>query len=145
MHPFITIADRAARQAGKIILDGLERLDRLYKQHKTENRGIVTQIDRQAEKLIIEVIQEAYPRHGILAEESGAIEGDSYTWIIDPLDGTCNFIHDFPHFAVSIAVKNQEKNCIDFALTYDPLRQETFTAERGRGAFLNNARRFPRR
>jgi myo-inositol-1(or 4)-monophosphatase len=145
MHPFLTIADRAARQAGKIILAGLERLDRIRMQQKDENRGVVTEIDLHAEKVIIDTIKDAYPKHGIFAEETGSIQGDSYTWIIDPLDGTCNFIHDFPHFAVSIAVKNQEKNCVEYALIYDPLRQETFTAERGRGAYLSNAQRFPRR
>jgi myo-inositol-1(or 4)-monophosphatase len=144
MHPFLNIADRAARQAGKIILDGLDRLDRIRKQHK-ENRSIVTEIDLRAEKVIIETIRDAYPRHGFLAEENGAIEGKDYTWIIDPLDGTSNFIHDFPHFAVSIAIKNQEKNSIEYALVYDPLRQETFTATRGQGAYLNNTQRFTRR
>lgn len=137
MHPFLNIADRAARQAGKIILDGLDRIDRIRTQHK-ENRSIVTDIDLQAEKIIIEMIQTAYPNHAILAEEKGAIDGKDYTWIIDPLDGTSNFIHDFPHFAVSIAIKNQQKNSIEYALVYDPLRQETFTATRGQGAYLNN-------
>jgi myo-inositol-1(or 4)-monophosphatase len=144
MHPFLNIADRAARQAGKIILDGLDRVDRIRMQHK-ENRSIVTEIDLQAEKVIIEMIREAYPNHGILAEENGAIDGKGYTWIIDPLDGTSNFIHNFPHFAVSIAIKNQEKNSIEYALVYDPLRQETFTATRGQGAYLNNTQRFTRR
>ncbi len=145
MHPFLTIANRAARQAGKIILDGLERLDRVRKRQKNENRGVVTEIDVHAENVIIDTIRDAYPQHGILAEESGLIEGNGYTWIIDPLDGTCNFIHDFPHFAVSIAVKNQAKNRIEYALIYDPLRQEVFSAERGCGAYLNASQRFPRR
>ncbi|MES2997994.1 MAG: inositol monophosphatase family protein [Pseudomonadota bacterium] len=145
MHPFLTTADRAARQAGRIILTGLERLDRIRKQQKNGNRGIVTEIDLQAEKAIIATIKGAYPDHGIFSEESDPIKGAHYTWIIDPLDGTCNFIHDFPHFAVSIAIKNQEKNCIEYALIYDPLRQETFTAARGCGAYLNNTQRFPRR
>lgn len=145
MHPFLNIADRAARQAGKIILDGLNRLELIRKQHKKENRGIVTEIDIRAEKAIIHTIQDAYPHHGILAEEYGVIEGKDYLWIIDPLDGTSNFIHDFPHFAVSIAVKNQQKGSIEHALIFDPLRQETFTATRGQGAYLNNTQRFPRR
>jgi len=145
MHPFLTIADRAARQAGKIILNGLERLDRIHKQRKNENRGIVTEIDLHAEKTIIDIIRDVYPQHGIFSEETGSIAGNHYTWIIDPLDGTCNFIHDFPHFAVSIAIKNQDKNRVEYALVYDPLRQETFTAERGCGAYLNNTQRFPRR
>jgi myo-inositol-1(or 4)-monophosphatase len=145
MHPFLNIADRAARQAGKIILDGLNRLELIHKQQKKENRGIVTEIDIRAEKAIINLIQEAYPQHGFLTEEHGIIEGKDYTWIIDPLDGTSNFIHDFPHFAVSIAIKNQQKGNIEHALIYDPLRQETFTATRGQGAYLNNTQRFPRR
>lgn len=145
MHPFLNIADRAARQAGKIILDGLNRLDRIRLHKKEDNRGIVTEIDLRAEKAIIEIIQEAYPRHGIMAEESSSIDGTDYLWIIDPLDGTSNFIHDFPHFAISIAIKNQEKNKIEYALVYDPLRQETFSATRGQGAYLNNTQRFTRR
>lgn len=145
MHPFLNIADRAARQAGKIILDGLNCLDRIRSHRKNDNRGIVTEVDLRAEKSIIDIIQEAYPRHGILAEERGPIDGKDYLWIIDPLDGTSNFIHDFPHFAVSIAVKSQEKNQIEYALVYDPLRQETFSATRGQGAYLNNTQRFTRR
>lgn len=145
MHPFLNIADRAARLAGKTILDGLNRLDRLRMQHKQDNRGVVTEIDLKAEKIIITTIQEAYPSHGIIAEESEPIEGEKYTWIIDPLDGTCNYVHDFPHFAISIAIKNDEKDYIEHALIYDPLRQETFTATRGQGAYLANTQRFTRR
>lgn len=145
MHPFLNIADRAARHAGKVILDGLSRLDRVRTQKKAGDSGFVTEIDLRAEKAIIDIIREAYPRHGILAEEGGIFEGTDYLWIIDPLDGTSNFIHDFPHFAVSIAIKNQEKNRIEYALVYDPLRQETFSASRGQGAYLNNTQRFTRR
>ena len=145
MHPFLNIADRAARLAGKTILDGLNRLDRLRTQQKQDNRGVVTEVDLKAEKIIIATIQDAYPSHGILAEESEPINGDSYTWIIDPLDGTSNYVHDFPHFAISIAIKNNEKNRIEHALIYDPLRQETFTATRGQGAYLDNTQRYTRR
>jgi myo-inositol-1(or 4)-monophosphatase len=145
MHPFLNIADRAARLAGKTILDGLNRLDRLRMQQKQDNRGVVTEIDLKAEKIIISTIQDAYPNHGIIAEEIEPINGDKYTWIIDPLDGTCNYVHDFPHFAVSIAIKNNEKNYIEHALIYDPLRQETFTATRGQGAYLDNTQRYTRR
>lgn len=145
MHPFLNVADRAARLAGKTILDGLNRLDRLRMQQKQDNCGVVTEIDLKAEKIIIATIQEAYPNHGIFAEESTPINGDKYTWIIDPLDGTCNFVHDFPHFSISIAIKNNEKDRIEHALIYDPLRQETFTATRGQGAYLNNTQRFTRR
>ncbi|MDQ8039698.1 MAG: inositol monophosphatase family protein [Rickettsiella sp.] len=144
MPPLLNIADAAARSAGKIILDGLKRLDFIRSKQK-ENRSIVTEIDLQAEKAIINKIQESYPYHAILAEERGAIDGKDYTWLIDPLDGTSNFIHDFPHFSVSIAIKNQAKNYIEHALVFDPLRQETFTATRGKGAYLNNTQRFSRR
>jgi myo-inositol-1(or 4)-monophosphatase len=145
MHPFLNIADRAARLAGKTILDGLNRLDRLRLQHKQDNRGLVTEVDLKAEKIIIATVHEAYPHHGIIAEESAPIHGHKYTWIIDPLDGTCNYVHDFPHFAISIAIKNDEKDYIEHALIYDPLRQETFTATRGQGAYLDNTQRFTRR
>lgn len=145
MHPFLTIADRAARQAGKIILEGLERLDRVQAQQKKENRGVVTEIDKRAEHAIISIVRDAYSHHGIFAEESEPTTGKEYTWIIDPLDGTSNFIHDFPHFAVNIAIRNEEKGFIEHALTYDPLRQETFIATRGQGAFLMTAQRFMRR
>jgi myo-inositol-1(or 4)-monophosphatase len=145
MHPFLNIADRAARMAGKTILDGLKRLDRIRMQEKQDNRGVVTEIDLKAESIIIDTIREAYPRHGIVAEESNPIDGEGYIWIIDPLDGTSNYIHDFPHFAVSIAIKNKEKDRIEHALIYDPLRQETFTSTRGQGAYLDNTQRFTRR
>ncbi len=145
MHPFLKIANRAARLAGKAILDGLSRLDRLRMQEKLDNRGVVTEVDLKAEKIIITTIREAYPHHGILAEESEPLDGENYTWIIDPLDGTCNYVHDFPHFAISIAIKNNDKNHIEHALIYDPLRQETFTATRGQGAYLDNTQRFTRR
>lgn len=137
MHPFLNIADRAARSAGKIIVSALERLDTLTLTEKQHN-DFVTEIDVQAETKIIDIIRKNYPYHGILAEESGAIAGEETTWIIDPLDGTKNFIHGFPHFAVSIAV--EQKGRIEHALTYDPIRHETFTASRGHGAHLNNRR-----
>lgn len=145
MHHFLNIANRAARLAGNIILDGLKRLDRIRLQEKQDNRGFVTEIDLKAERIIVETIQSAYPHHGILAEESDPIDGTDYLWIIDPLDGTSNYIHDFPHFAISIAVKSIEKNRIEHALLYDPVHQETFIASRGQGAYLNNTQRFTRR
>lgn len=138
MHPLINIANTAARNAGKVIIRSLERLDTIQVTSKG-NKDFVTEIDKQAEKIIVDTIRKSYPHHAILAEESG-ISSDEHdiTWIIDPLDGTKNFIHGFPHFSVSIAVKNKDR--IEHGLIYDPIRQETFTASRGAGAQLNNRR-----
>lgn len=137
MHPLINIANRAARSAGNIITRSLERLDTLKVTEKQYN-DFVTEIDKKAEQVIIEAIHKVYPNHSILAEESGKTEGNDITWIIDPLDGTTNYIHGFPHFAVSIAIQNKDR--IEHGLIYDPVRQETFTASRGEGAQLNNYR-----
>lgn len=138
MHPFINIANTAARNAGKVILRALERLDTIQVTPKG-HKDFVTEIDKQAEKIIVDTIRKLYPNHAILAEESGtSAEEHDITWIIDPLDGTKNFMHGFPHFAVSIAIKNKDR--IEHGLIYDPIRQETFTASRGSGAQLNNRR-----
>ena len=134
MHPFINIATIAARKAGDIIVQSLDRLDTVKIYEKSTN-DFVTDIDKAAEQEIIYQIRKAYPDHGILAEESGLEHKDEFLWIIDPLDGTRNFMQGFPHFCVSIAVK--EKNHIEHAVIYDPIRQELFTASRGRGATLN--------
>jgi len=140
MHPFINIATRAARSAGSQIIRAIERLDAIQFSEKQQN-DFVSEIDLQAEKTIIEIIRKNYPYHGILAEESGSLPGDNpeeTIWIIDPLDGTTNFMHGFPHFCVSIAI--QQKGRIEHGLIYDPVRQEYFTASRGGGAQLNNRR-----
>lgn len=137
MHPMLNIAVRAARNAGNIIARSVDRLDQLNITTKSDN-DFVSEVDRQAEQEIIHTIRKAYPRHGILAEESGSQEGDEYVWIIDPLDGTTNFLHGFPQFAVSIALKH--KGRLEQAVIYDPLRQELFTASRGSGAQLNDRR-----
>lgn len=139
MHPFLNIADRAARDAGKVIMRAFERLDTIKTTEKQHN-DFVTNIDQQAEQIIVEAIRKAYPNHAILAEESGASEAgnNDITWIIDPIDGTANFIHGFPQFAVSIAIKNKER--IEHGLIYDPVKQEVFTASHGEGAQLNNRR-----
>ena len=137
MHPTLNIAVRAARNAGNIIVRAMEHIERLNITEKSEN-DFVTEVDKAAEKEIIRTIHNAYPSHAIMAEESG-IQGDSdFQWIIDPLDGTTNYLHGFPQFAVSIALKN--KQTIEQAVVYDPLRQELFTASRGRGAHLNDRR-----
>jgi myo-inositol-1(or 4)-monophosphatase len=138
MHPMLNIAVRAARNAGDIIVRHLKRLDQLTVSSKERN-DFVSEADRQAEAEIIAVIRKAYPGHSVLAEESGDHAGDAqFQWIIDPLDGTTNFLHGFPQFSVSIALKH--KGRLDQAVVYDPLRQELFTASRGSGAFLDNRR-----
>jgi myo-inositol-1(or 4)-monophosphatase len=139
MHPMLNIAVRAARNAGDIIVRHLNRIDQLTIS-STERNDFVSEADRHAEAEIIAVIRKAYPGHGVLAEESGTDPGDSdeFQWIIDPLDGTTNFLHGFPQFAVSIGLKH--KGRLEQAVVYDPLRQELFTASRGSGAFLDNRR-----
>lgn len=135
--PIVNIAVRAARAAGNIIIRAIDRLDTVRVSEKLPN-DYVTDIDQQAEREIISIIRKAHPDHGIVGEESGEILGNDYTWIIDPLDGTRNFIHGFPQFAVSIAVAYKGK--IEHGVIYDPVRQELFTATRGKGAQLNDRR-----
>jgi len=137
MNPTLNIAVRAARSAGNVIIRNLGKLDTLAI-HTKDRNDFVTEVDRQAEQEIIFILRKAFPGHGILAEESGVQEGDEYQWIIDPLDGTTNFLHGFPQFAVSIALRH--KGRMDQAVIYDPLRQELFTASRGAGATLNDRR-----
>ncbi|MGR9117091.1 MAG: inositol monophosphatase family protein, partial [Gammaproteobacteria bacterium] len=137
MHPMLNIAVRAARSAGDIITRSAENVGRLQINYKSQN-DYATEVDRAAEQDIIRIIKAAYPDHAILAEESGEHQGNDYVWIIDPLDGTTNFLHGFPVYAVSIAL--QVKGKIELGVVYDPLRDELFTAERGGGAMLNNRR-----
>ena len=137
MHPMLNIAVRAARSAGNIIVRNLDRVDSLAVQTKDRN-DFVSEVDRQAEQEIIGILRKAYPDHGVLAEESGHQDGNDYQWIIDPLDGTTNYLHGFPQFAVSIALRH--KGRIEQGVVYDPLRQELFTASRGAGANLNDRR-----
>ena len=137
MHPMLNTAITAARQAGNIITRSADRIETLTIKNKGQN-DFVSEIDQQAEQAIIKIIRKAYPSHGFLAEESGNSAGDDYVWIIDPLDGTTNFLHGFPQFAVSIALKY--KNRLEQAVIYDPIRQELFTASRGVNAQLNGRR-----
>ena len=139
MHPMLTIAVRAARAAGDVILRNMDKLDRLTVEVKAQN-DYVSQVDLKAEETIIATLLQSYPNHSILAEESGQNANDSseYQWIIDPLDGTTNFLHGFPQFAVSIALKH--KNRLEVAVVFDPVKNELFTAARGEGAQLNNKR-----
>lgn len=137
VQPILNIAIRAARSAGALIVRQLERVDSLNVTEKGRN-DFVTEVDQRAEQIIIDTIHKAYPNHGILAEESGQRSGDETIWIIDPLDGTTNFLHNFPHFAVSIAVEHRSR--IVQAVIFDPIRQELFTASRGEGAQLDSRR-----
>jgi len=136
-EPLLNIAIEAARAAGNTIVRAMNRLDKIKITEKRPN-DFVTEVDQRVEKDIISIIRKAYPSHAILSEECGELEGDDYQWIIDPIDGTRNFIHGFPHFAVSIAVLHKGK--IEHGLIYDPVRQELFTATRGKGAQLNDHR-----
>jgi len=138
MHPMLNIAVRAARKAGSIINRAALSSEGLKVRAKQAN-DFVTQVDQAAEEAIIGIVRHAYPEHGLLAEESGRSEGAAeYVWIIDPLDGTTNFIHGFPQYCVSIGV--QHRGALAHAVVYDPLKNELFTASQGRGAFLNDRR-----
>lgn len=136
-EPIINIAVEAARAAGNIIIRAMDRLESIKIAEKKPN-DFVTEVDQRSEQEIINIIRKAYPSHSILAEESGEHPGNDYQWIIDPIDGTRNFIHGFPHFAVSIGVTY--KNKIEHGVIYDPVRQELFIASRGKGAQLNDRR-----
>lgn len=138
MHPMLNIAIRAARSAGNVIMRYVDRVDTLSISVKERN-DFVSEVDRLAEQEIISILHKSFPNHGILAEESGARNAnDEFQWVIDPLDGTTNFLHGFPHFAVSIGLKHRGK--LDQAVVYDPIRQELFTASKGGGAHLNTRR-----
>ncbi len=147
MHPMVNIAVRAARAAGDVIARSVDRLDRVHVEAKGRH-DFVSDIDRKAEEVILYTLNKAYPGHAVLAEESGShFKGSGtaeYTWIVDPLDGTANFLHGFPHFAVSIALQREGR--LEAAVVYDPMRQELFTAHRGSGAQLDGRRiRVPQR
>ena len=142
MHPMLNTAIKAARRAGAIINRASLDLEKLQIARKGP-RDYVTEVDRAAEDAIIDVLRTAYPDHAFLGEESGeqtpeGVEQPEYTWIIDPLDGTSNFIHGFPTYAVSIALSHRGQ--IKQSVIYDPARNEMFTASRGGGAFLNDRR-----
>jgi myo-inositol-1(or 4)-monophosphatase len=140
MHPMLTTAVKAARRAGNIINRGARDLDLLTVSVKGP-KDFVSEVDRAAEAAIVETLLGAYPQHAILAEE-GTAKGENaqaeYLWIIDPLDGTTNFLHGFPQYCVSIALAH--RGVVSQAVIYDPVRNDLFTASRGRGAFLNDRR-----
>jgi len=140
LHPMLNIAVKAARAAGAIINRAALDLEVLKIGSKGPN-DYVSEVDQAAEQAIIDVLLEAYPGHGILAEESGRARGaksSEYVWIIDPLDGTTNFLHGFPVYAVSIALVHRGQ--VQQGVVYDPTRNDLFYASRGRGAFLNDRR-----
>jgi myo-inositol-1(or 4)-monophosphatase len=138
MHPMLNIAVRAARKAGSVInratLDGAG-----FEVRAKQQNDFVTRVDHAAEEAILEIVRTSYPDHAVLAEESGAAAGAAeYQWIIDPLDGTTNFIHGFPQYCVSIAIRHRD--VLAHGVIYDPNRNELFTASKGRGAYLNDRR-----
>jgi myo-inositol-1(or 4)-monophosphatase len=137
MHPLLNIGIRAAHAAGDVIVRYMDKLTDVSINEKGLH-DYVSEVDKRAEAVIIDTIHKFYPDHSILAEESGQQGTGDYVWIIDPLDGTTNFLHGFPQFAVSIALQHNE--ILEHAIIYDPLRQELFTATRGNGAHLNNRR-----
>jgi myo-inositol-1(or 4)-monophosphatase len=133
----INIAIRAARSAGNILLRYFEHTDTLTITEKSKNE-FVSEVDRAAEEAIIEVLRKAYPDHSILGEESGSHKGNEYQWVIDPLDGTTNYLHGQPQFSVSIALKYRGQ--LEHGVIYDPLREEMYSATKGSGAFINDRR-----
>ena len=140
LHPMINVAIKAARAAGAIINRAALDVESVRVSQKQVN-DFVTEVDQAAEQAIIDILLAAYPGHAIWAEESGRTQGaqdSDYVWIIDPLDGTTNFIHGLPIYCVSIALA--VKGRVEQAVVYDPTRNDLFTATRGRGAFMNDRR-----
>lgn len=137
IHPMLNIAVKAARRAGAVINRATRNLD-VLKVHTKSANDFVSEVDHDAESAIVDTLRKAYPDHAILAEESGATGQSEYLWIVDPLDGTTNFLHGFPQYAVSIALTH--RGVLSQAVVYDPTRNDLFTASRGRGAFLNDQR-----
>jgi len=133
----LNTAVKAARRAATVISRASNDLDRLTVRTKQDN-DFVSEVDHAAEQAIIDTLLTAYPKHAILAEESGVTGESEFQWIIDPLDGTTNFLHGFPQYAISIALLH--KGQLDQAVVYDPTRNELFTASKGAGAFLNDRR-----
>jgi myo-inositol-1(or 4)-monophosphatase len=137
MHPMINIAVRAARAAGSVQMRYFERAGDVKVTTKARN-DFVSEVDRACEQEIIRILQKAYPDHAIVAEESGRHGHAEFEWVVDPLDGTTNYLHGFPQFAVSIACLR--RGHLEHGVVYDPLHEEMFTASRGAGARLNDRR-----
>ncbi|MDG1226166.1 MAG: inositol monophosphatase family protein, partial [Burkholderiales bacterium] len=137
MNPMLGFAVKAARRAGDIINRAAENIEQLTVQHKTKN-DLVSEVDRAAEAEIINSLKNVYPEHAFLAEESGRTGSSDFEWIIDPLDGTTNFLHGFPVYGVSIALAYKKQ--LQVAVVFDPCRNDLYTASRGAGAYLNEKR-----
>lgn len=137
MHPYVNTAVKAARSAGRLILKASQRVD-LIEVSKKGDKDFVTNMDKISEQEIIYILQEAYPHHGIITEESGVVANGDHQWIIDPIDGTMNFLHGLPHFCISIAL--QHKGRTEHGVIYDPIRDDLFTASRGEGVQKNDNR-----
>lgn len=140
MNPMLNIAIRAARKAGNVIAKGYELAPHDTQVSQKGTNDYVTSVDKAAEEAIIEIIRKSYPDHAIVGEESGVLAGENndIQWVIDPLDGTTNFVKRLPHFAVSIAIRVQGRT--EVGVVYDPIRNELFSAVRGEGAKLNEFR-----
>lgn len=137
MSKMLKTAIEAAQEAGKFLRES--RTKRLNVERKSSSIDLVTQVDKEAERLIIDIIQRRFPDHDILGEESGqSRNSSSYRWIIDPLDGTINFTHGLPIYCVSIGIERNGETIA--GVVYDPNTNELYTAERGKGAYLNGAR-----
>ena len=137
MSAMLNIAVRAARQAGDFLVRAADRLHEVRIETKGPN-DYVSELDREAERRIIEILRRAYPDHAILAEESGASGDNAFEWVIDPLDGTTNFLHGVPFYCVSIALRVRGR--LECGVVYDPVHNDLFTAARGAGARLNDHR-----
>ncbi len=136
-RPAVNVAVRAARAAGNVILRYMNRIDGLNVVEK-QRMDFASEVDKLAEAEIVKELRRAYPQHAILAEESGAIGKGPLQWVIDPLDGTHNYLRGIPHFSVSIAMLDKGEPV--YAVVFDPLRDELFTASKGDGAYLNDRR-----
>ena len=137
MHALLNVAVMAARRAGDLLMRSQQNLDRLKVEKKGHN-DYVSEADRAAERAVMDIVLKHYPEHAFLAEESGVVGESDTVWVIDPLDGTTNFLHGYPVYAVSIGV--QVRGRVEHAVVYDPSRQELFTASRGAGAQLDGRR-----
>lgn len=138
LNPMLNVAIKAVRKASSMIQRNLENLNQIVVEKKSDY-DLVSEVDRLSERVILDIIRSAYPDHSIKSEESGIVDNNSdYLWIVDPLDGTNNYLHSYPYYGISIAVAFKEQ--IIQAVVYDPNRDELFSASKGAGAFLNNRR-----
>jgi len=136
-HPVLNVAIEAAYAAGKIMRQQIHHVDAIPVERKARH-DYVCEVDKACEAEIVREIKRYYPDHAFLCEESGKTGDDKHVWVIDPLDGTSNYLHGIPHFAVSIA--QQVNGRTEHGVVYDPMREELFTASKGGGAFMNNKR-----